>query len=159
MRRLALTAFLIAAACGSPEEAAHSGECHGASDIVVSDAWTRPARSGQPVSAAYMTLCNAGDRDDALVGVTFAGAGAVEIHESSMQDGVMSMVKVDHIDLPAGKAVTLAPEGAHLMLIGVNEAITADELPVITLEFENADSVLFGFAVREEEMGGHEGHH
>jgi len=61
---------LMAVACsGEPAEEATTGPstaCAG-DGMVVSDAWMRTARPGQPTSAAYFTLCNGGQNDDALV--------------------------------------------------------------------------------------------
>jgi copper(I)-binding protein len=152
-------AMLTLIGCGETQRETVS-DCDG-DGVAVSDAWTPPARAGQPVSAAFLTLCNASDADDALVGVSFAGAGAVEIHLSSMEDGVMKMTPIDALSLPAGESVSLAPGGAHIMLIGVNEDINAEDPPSLKLQFENAPSVSISFEVRkkDDDTPGHSGHH
>ncbi|MCW8926777.1 MAG: copper chaperone PCu(A)C, partial [Xanthomonadales bacterium] len=73
-----------------------------AADIVtVNKPWIRATAPGQTVSGAFMTLVNDSAAARALTAVGFSGAGAVEIHETSMVDGVMRMRKVSQIDIPA----------------------------------------------------------
>ncbi len=152
------SATLALIGCGQDSGAGEtaSAECDG-DGIVVVDAWTEPARAGQAVSAAYMTLCNGGDTDDALVGVSFAGADAVEIHLSSMEDGVMRMTPISALALPAGQSVSLSPGGAHVMLIGVTDTISANSPPSFTLQFETAPDASVTVDIRTAKD--HSGHH
>ncbi len=108
----------------------------GGGEIVVSDARV-PVPAGAN-GAAYMTLTNDGDTDDQLVGVTSDVAEAVELHQSAMQDGSMSMQQVDGIDLPAGGAAVLEPGGFHVMLVGVTAELAEGDTVDLTLEFANA---------------------
>ncbi len=122
--------------------------------VTIVDAWTRPARAGQPVSAAYVTICNGGDEADALVAIASDAdpvASSLEIHLSEMSDGVMSMKQVDRIDLPAGARTTFEPGGAHFMLIGVEREIASGAEPTFRLEFENAEPISQAFEVRGED--------
>src|SRR5687768_6985978 len=86
----------------------------------VEAAWTRPAAQGQ-TGAGFMTLKNPGAKPDALVAVESPLARAVQIHRSSMSGGMASMKQLTRIELPAGGAVTFAPGGYHLMLIGLTK--------------------------------------
>lgn len=108
----------------------------GGDEIVVSDARV-PVPAGAN-GAAYMTLTNDGDTDDQLVGVTSDVAEAVELHQSAMQDGSMSMRQVDGIDLPAGGAAVLEPGGFHVMLVGVTAELAEGDTVDLILEFANA---------------------
>lgn len=117
---------LLAACSGAP----------GGGEIVVSDARV-PVPAGAN-GAAYMTLTNDGDTDDQLVGVTSDVAEAVELHQSAMQDGSMSMQQVDGIDLPAGGAAVLEPGGFHVMLVGVTAELAEGDTVDLALEFANA---------------------
>lgn len=131
-----------------------------ASDTVtVSDAWTPPARSGQPVSAAYLTICNGSQTDDALVAVEYSGVTAVEIHLSEMNDGVMSMMKVPSLALPTGGVVSFQPGGKHLMLIGITRSIDETAPPEMRLIFEKADPVTVVFSVHKKEDNAEHGGH
>ena len=158
--RLFLAIALVALpACGAEEEKAGRGACE-ESGVVVLDAWTKPARAGQPVSAAYVTLCNGGENEDALVGVSYDGAGAVEIHQTAMEGGVASMQQRERLPLPKGEPVKMAPGGTHLMLIGVEDALKAGDEPLFVFEFENAAPAQFALEVRDgdSEADAHTGH-
>lgn len=162
MRIIICAALLAATACGERGQEANADASAEACPpgVSVLDAWTKPARAGQPVSAAYMTLCNGGDSADALVGVAGVGdpaASSIEIHLSEMSDGVMSMKQVDRIALPSGAETAFEPGGAHVMLIGIEREIAAGAEPTFKLTFENADPIHWAFEVRDDEDG-HSGH-
>jgi len=160
MRIIMLSALVALSACGEGERAATSGGCPPGVTIV--DAWTKPARAGQPVSAAYVTICNGSGADDALVGVANVAepvAGAIEVHTSEMTDGVMSMKQVKQIALPAGEKTTFEPGGAHIMLIGVESDIAKGAEPTLRLDFENAEPIHWAFEVRGETDKGEHAHH
>lgn len=95
---------------------------------------------GMKVGAATLTL--QADHDDRLVGASSPAADRVEIHSMTVdQKGVMQMRKVDGLDLPAGKAVTLEPSSYHLMLIGLKQPLKAGESLPLTLEFSHEKPV------------------
>jgi hypothetical protein len=155
----ALVSPLLAVSCAEqqPQEAA---ACGGANGIVASEAWVRAAPEGAPMSAAYLVLCNGGAADR-LVGATFEGAGAVELHVSSTsEDGMTGMSQMkEGLPLPAGETVTLAPGGSHIMLIGIDARIADGDAPAITLEFENAPPLAVTLDVRTPaEAAEHSGH-
>lgn len=116
--------ILLLAACSG---AASGGE------ISVSDA--RVPVPAATTGAAYMTLSNDGDAADQLVGASTDIASSVELHESSVKDGSMSMQQLDSIDVPAGGEAVLEPGGLHLMLVGVTEDLTEGDTVDLTLDF------------------------
>jgi copper(I)-binding protein len=67
-----------------------------------------------------------------LVAVKSPAAKVVEIHSSAMKNGVAQMHAVDAVELPAGKAVHLAPSGSyHVMLIDVVHPLkVGDKVPL-----------------------------
>ncbi len=153
---------LAAAGCGrQPGEtiapAAGCGE--GATGIVVSDAWVRAADASRPATAAYLTLCNAGADADALLRVAAPSARAVELHETiRSSDGVAKMSPVEKLDLAPSTPAMLAPGGAHIMLIGLNEALKAGATATITLEFENSAPITIEAPVRDAAPGSDQHH-
>jgi copper(I)-binding protein len=140
-----LLPIILLAACAKPETSACSGD-----GVIAANAWLRAATEGQPMSAAYVELCNGGGNADRLVAVKFNGADAVELHQSSMSDdGIASMAPVEGgLELAPHAMTALAPGGAHIMLIGVTEAHEEGEEAAITLEFENAPPQTLLFEVR-----------
>lgn len=117
--------------------------------IAVSEAWMRAARAGQPASAAYLTLCNGAEVDDALISVSLVGAQHAELHQTSMkQNGVASMASSPGLALPAGAPAALAPGGAHIMLMGLEKAFEPGDAPVLQLQFKNAPAMEVALEVR-----------
>ena len=102
----------------------------------VDDAWVRATVPTQSASGAFMTLT--ADTDSKLLSVATPVAKDVQIHEMSMKNDVMSMGPVKSVDLPAGKAVKLDPNGYHVMLMGLNGQLKEGESVPLTLTVENA---------------------
>jgi copper(I)-binding protein len=105
--------------------------------ITVDKPWIRATAPGQTVSGAFMTLINTSATDYSLDSVSFSGASAVEIHETSMVDGVMRMRKVNHVDIPANGSAELKPGSFHIMLIGLEKAMEAGTIEALTLTFSD----------------------
>ena len=102
----------------------------------VEDPWVRATVAGQPSSGAFMRII--ADTDSTLLSVTSPVAKDVQIHEMSMKNDVMRMGPVKSVDLPAGKAVKLDPNGYHVMLMGLTGQLKEGESVPLTLTVENA---------------------
>ena len=109
---------------------------HVSAQTVVDDAWVRATVPGQPSSGAFMHITAA--TDSKLVEVKSPVAKTVQIHESKMENDVMSMGPVQAVTLPAGKTVALQPEGYHVMLIDLNGQIKEGDTVPLTLTVEDA---------------------
>ena len=111
--------------------------------IKVAGAWARPTMGQGRISAAYMTIANKGDAGDRLKSARTPKAETVELHQTTMTaDGVMQMRKVeDGLPIEAGASLVLEPGGAHLMLLGLEDALRAGDELILTLEFANAGAV------------------
>lgn len=88
-------------------------------DLVVEDAWARATVPGARTAAVYATLRNNGDSDLTVTGVSTDRAKMAMIHESKMQDGMMTMREKGPLLVPAHGNVVLAPGGLHIMLMGL----------------------------------------
>jgi periplasmic copper chaperone A len=112
---------------------------HPAGAIWAEHAWVRLAPVPGRPAAAYLTV-HGGAEAGQLISVDTPRAGSSELHETlrRMDAGaapVMSMDRVDGIDLPAGGTVTLAPEGYHAMLFGVAPGVKPGDRVPLTLRF------------------------
>ena len=144
MRNLAgLLAVAVLAALGAlsgpaPAGAHGSHVGHGrvaASGIDVRSAWAR-ASAGRAVNgAAYLEIVNSGNRDDRLTGAVSAVAARIEIHAHVEKNGVMRMTKLDGLDVPAGKTVTLKPGGLHIMLFRLRKPLRKGDRFDLELHF------------------------
>jgi len=125
--------------------------------IVVSDPWARASVTA--TGAAYLTLENAGEADDALVAVRSNVAEKAEIHDMTMDGMVMRMRKLERLALPAGETVRLAPGGLHIMLIRLHGPLAEGDAVPLTLVFETAGEIEVSAAVQKAgHSGGHGGH-
>lgn len=121
---------------------------HVSAQTVVDDAWVRATVAGQPSTGAFMHITSS--TDSKLVEVRSAAAKTVQIHESKMQNDVMSMQPVTSVALPAGKSVAIEPEGYHVMLIDlVNQVKAGDQVP-LTLIVEDSKGVKEHIEVKAE---------
>ncbi len=102
----------------------------------VSDAWVRASVPHQQSTGAFMTLT--ASSDSKLVGVASKVAKSVQVHEMTMNGDVMGMREVKTVELPAGKAVTLDPNGLHVMLMGLHDQVKEGDKVPLTLTIEDA---------------------
>lgn len=142
---LLIASFLIV---GAQAQEAKTTEIK-AGDLVITQPWSRATPGGAKVAGGYLAIENKGGTADRLIGGTTDVAGAVEVHEMSEKDGVMTMRPLNSgLTIEAGKSVKLAPGGYHLMLMGLKSGLKqGDKLP-ITLEFEKAGKVKVPFDVQ-----------
>ena len=108
--------------------------------IDIKNAWVRTAVPGQSATGAFMTIIH---KDGArLVRAASPVAGVTEIHEMKMDGDVMKMRALPFgVDLPAGRAVDLAPGGYHIMLLDLKGALAKDSVVPLTLWFKDAKGV------------------
>jgi len=127
--KMKLEGWMIAAVASLVAQAAW------AANISVTDAWARATMPGQPVSGAYMQIQS--DADARLLSVSSSVVPRVEVHEMSMDGGVMRMREVKSIELPKGKTVSLEPGGFHIMLMNLKKPIAAGDIIPLTLVVES----------------------
>ena len=141
---LILAGMLVLSACGA-----------GGEGVEVHEPWARAAMMGGN-SAAYMTIHNYMDTDDAVIGASSDVAEAVELHLSQMDaDGVMQMMQQEKFDLPAGGELELKPGSYHIMLIGLKQDLMAGDEINITLHFQNSEDLTLTVPVQDAaDMGG-----
>lgn len=107
-----------------------------AADITVSHPWARATAPHAMAGGAFMTLI--APSADALVGASSPVAQTAEVHETVNDKGVMKMLPVPSLALPAGTAVTLKPGSYHIMLMGLKQQLKQGGSFPLTLTFEHA---------------------
>jgi copper(I)-binding protein len=88
-------------------------------------------------TAAYMTLKNPTDHVLKLVGGSSPFARAVEIHKHLHEKGMMKMVHIDALEIPAHGELKLVPMGLHIMLIGLKDNFKKATSAELTLQFSD----------------------
>ena len=119
--------------------------------IEVSGAWGRPSPMAAGNGASYMLIENKGSEADRLINVTSNVSDAVELHDMTMEDGVMKMFHVEEgYEIPAGGSVELKPGGKHVMFIGLHDQLVDGQVITIDLEFEKSGKITVEAKIREE---------
>lgn len=145
MKRILALAPLVLAACGpSGETSNHSGP---APAVVVTGAWCRATPNAARAGGCFATFQSA--TDDRLIGGSTPGAAQLQVHEMTLDGGMMRMGQIEGgLPLPAGQTVALAPGGSHIMLMELTRPLVEGETTPLTLEFASAPSVTVKAPVR-----------
>jgi len=115
--------------------------------VKVTDAWSRPAAASGN-GAGYMVLTNTGGKTETLTAVQSNAAAKVEIHQSLIAGGVMSMKRIDNgVAIAPGQSVKFAPGGYHVMLLGLTRALKSGDSVPATLVFASGAQVAATFKV------------
>jgi copper(I)-binding protein len=117
----------------------------------IAHAFARATPPGAMSGGAYLTIENQGAAAATLLSATSPIAGAVELHQMSMDGGVMSMRAVRAIEVPPGSKLELKPGGYHLMLLDLKQPLKPGEKFPLKLTFESLGAV--EVAVEVEGMG------
>lgn len=138
IRSHALAFLALVTICASPASAQQVK----IGDLVLDHPWARATPTGAKVGAGYVTITNKGNAADRLVYASSPVAGKIEVHEMTTQNNVMKMRELPGgLPIEAGKTVSLAPGGYHLMLMGLKAPLkNGDKVPV-TFNFEKAGKV------------------
>ncbi|HEY8614531.1 MAG TPA: copper chaperone PCu(A)C [Roseomonas sp.] len=115
--------------------------------ITVEQPWARAALQGG-TGGAFLTIRNAGTQPDRLISASTPLARATEIHETVREGDVMRMRPAAAIDVPAGGSATLQPGGAHVMMVGLAQALRPGTTLPLSLIFERAGTVEVRVAVQ-----------
>ena len=143
MNRILLTAAVLSL-LALPAQAADVM----AGALKISAPWARATPKGASVGGGYMTITNTGTTSDKLTGGATAVASRFEVHEMSMDHGVMKMRPVSGgIEIKPGQTVKLEPGGYHVMFVGMKQQLKEGEHFKATLEFAKAGKVDVDFTV------------
>ena len=111
-------------ACGTPEP-----------PLVVSELEVTKPVPGRDMSAGFFVLTNNTDAVISITAVSSPQFARVEIHETTLTEGVSRMREIDALEVPARGSVVLERGGKHLMLMQAREI--GD---VVTLQFVSGDA-------------------
>jgi copper(I)-binding protein len=149
MRTLIGTLGILLAVC---VPAAHAADYH-AGSLDISAPWSRATPQGASIGAGYVTIKNTGTTPDRLVGGSSDASAKFEVHEMSMDGGVMKMRPIQGgLEIKPGQTVELKPQGLHIMFVGLKKPLKQGDHIKATLEFEKAGKVEVDFDVTG--MGG-----
>jgi copper(I)-binding protein len=160
MLRKSLAAAALAAALVSLPALAHD---YTLGALKIQHPWARATPKGAPVGGGYLSITNTGSTPDRLIGGSTDVSKGFEIHQMSMDNGVMKMRSLpDGLEIKPGQTVTLSPSGYHIMFTGLKAPLTKGEHVDATLKFEKAGEVKVFFLVGSigqmsaDDKGGHD---
>lgn len=133
--------IMPAAAGGRAEEAAQTTEASATPELTVESGWIRAGIPGDENGAGYLTLRNQGAAAARLTAVRGTVSRRVELHTHARVDGLLRMVEVPFIEVPAGGEVSMAPGGLHIMFMGLNAPFVVGDRHTLTLQFDDGRSV------------------
>jgi len=116
--------------------------------IVISDAWSRPTAAGMPMGVAYFVVRNEAATGDAIVSASTPAAAHVEIHQTTLSNGMARMRPLQEIAVPARGMVAVSPGGIHLMLVDLAKPLAAGTHVPLVLQFRHAGRVEIQLAVQ-----------
>lgn len=119
-RRALLLLALVLAACA--DEAGPP--------VVVSNLVVTAAARNMPMAAAYLDISNRSGESIRITRVTSPNYEAVEMHETTIEDGIARMRKLDAVEIPSDGTVRFERGGLHLMLMR-----PTDDADNVTLNF------------------------
>lgn len=118
---------------------------------------TLPAVKDRP-GAAYFTLTG-GETENRLLSVTSPQVIKVELHETNMKDGVMSMQVIDGgVAVPKGGTVAFEPSGKHAMLYDIAPSVKVGGTIKLAFTYANGRTVEVDAKVNPPGQAGDSGH-
>jgi len=136
MRIFAVLLTLFLTACGAPE-----------SPVVVSDVEITRPMPGRHMSAGFFVITNNTKEAIRITRVESPQFASIEIHESTLEDGISRMREIGELLIPARGSVTLERGGKHLMLMRpqeIDRSVTlhffSNEMPVLRVDYSFTDT-------------------
>ena len=117
-------------------------------NLQISQPWTRATPKGAAVAGGYLKITNTGTAPDRLLGGSTDVAKRFEVHEMSMDNGVMKMRELKSgLDIPPGATVELKPGSYHIMMQELLRPLAKGQRVKASLTFEKAGKGDVEFAV------------
>ena len=118
-----------------------------AGDLTIGHPYALETPATAKTGAGYFTITNHGTSPDRLVAIRSAFPRTqIDATEIDAQ-GVARMSEVESLEIAPGATVTLAPGGMHVMFMGLDAPLVAEDSSRATLVFENAGEVAVEFNV------------
>ena len=152
-----LRAAMVAATAIFAATAAASAHQVTEGTIEIEHPHAAPTPAGAKTGAAYMEIVNNGTEPLVIKALSTPVAEKVEIHNVTMDGGIMRMRPMDlPITIAAGEMLNLIKD-RHVMLIGLKQALVEEDMVGFKIEFENGKTMEFDLYVEQhhESHGGH----
>ena len=115
----------------------------------VADGWIRLMPGGMPMQAGFGRIDNHCPAPVAIVSASSPAYGSVELHESTLVDGINRMRAVPELRIAADGAAVLQPGGLHLMLMRPKATLQPGERVGIVFKLADGREVTGEFEARK----------
>jgi copper(I)-binding protein len=133
-----LAALLLACAFGSDATSAHD---YALKALKIDHPFARATPPGAKSGGVFVTIENIGSQPDRLLSVSSPVAGVAELHQMSVDAGIMRMRGVAALEVRPGERLQLKPGGYHVMLSELRQPLKVGDKFPLTLKFQNAGAV------------------
>ena len=140
--RCSLLLLLLLAACSE------SGP-----PLLVSDLHVTAPLPGRAVSTAYMSISNASTAPIVIEKITSPEFSRIEIHETTIEDGVATMSQLFMLTVPARERVTLASGALHLMLLEPTKGLIPGQDVTLELHYEGGGLLIVNAPLSSRQPG------
>jgi len=123
------------------------GLCYKLGALEIDHPWSRAVPKGATVAAGYLTIKNTGTEPDRLMSGSTPVAAKFEIHEMSMDKGVMRMPVPAGIEIKPGETIEPKSQSLHIMMTGLKQPIEKGKPFKAWLVFEKAGTLDVDFTV------------
>jgi copper(I)-binding protein len=119
--------------------------------VVIEDPWARSTPPGATTGAVYLRISSRDD--DVIEGVAVSPevAGEAQLHMTMTGSDATSMMHaVSSLEVPAGEAVILEPNGFHVMLVDLAAPLAAGDTFDLTVDLARAADVTVSVDVADD---------
>lgn len=117
-------------------------------EIEIDHPWCAATPKGVTTGACYVTVRNTGAAEDKILGAAVERSEHVEIHRTTIADGVGRMRPLSGgVSIPAMSVVDFRDEGYHLMLVALKAPLVEGESFRGSITFEHRGSTIVEFKV------------
>jgi periplasmic copper chaperone A len=107
--------------------------------LVINHPWSRATPKGATVAGGYLKITNTGTTPDRFVAGSSNTGKRFEIHEMSMNGGVMKMRELkDGVEIAPGATVEFKPGSYHVMFVDIAKPFAKGDKVKASLTFEKA---------------------
>jgi len=121
-----------------------------AGGLSITNAWSRTTPPGVTVGVAYFTLKNDTGKPDRLLKISSPVASKLQVHRTEILDGIARMREVAVLHVDAGQTLEFAPNGMHVMLMGLKNPLVEGQTFDIEMLFEVAGPRTVEVAIRKQ---------
>jgi periplasmic copper chaperone A len=116
--------------------------------LVVNHPWSRSTPKGATVAGGYLKITNTGTTADRFVAGSSNAGKRFEIHEMSLNGGVMKMRELkEGVEIPPGATVEFKPGSYHVMFVDIAKPFAKGDKVKASLTFEKAGKLEVEFWV------------